>query len=51
MRLQENTFELDIKVKVLRNVQYPLHYVTYVPAKFEVAMSNGLGYAFTRKCI
>ena len=23
--------------------QYPLHHVTYAPAKFEVAMSNGLG--------
>ena len=30
-------------------VQYPLHHVTYAPAKFEVAMSNGLGIdAFTR---
>ena len=28
---------------VTRNVaQYPLHYVTYVPATFEVATSNGL---------
>ena len=27
----------------------PLHYVTYVPAKFEVATANGLGDAFTRK--
>ena len=23
--------------------QYPLHHVTCAPAKFEVAMSNGLG--------
>ena len=29
--------------------QYPLHNMTYVPAKFEAAMSNGLGWnAFTR---
>ena len=28
---------------------YPLHYMTYAPAKFEAAMSNGLGgNAFTR---
>ena len=26
-----------------------LHYVPYVPAKFEVATANGLGDAFTRK--
>ena len=32
--------------------QYPLHYVTYAPVKFEVAMSIGLGRdAFTRKYI
>ena len=33
-----------------RNVaQYPLHNMTYAPAKFEAAMSNGLGgAAFTR---
>ena len=30
--------------------KYSLHHVTYAPAKFEVAMSNGLGVdAFTRK--
>ena len=28
---------------------YPLYHVTYVPAKFEDATSNGLGDAFTRK--
>ena len=29
--------------------QYPLHHMTYTPAKFEVDMSNGLGgSAFTR---
>ena len=33
-----------------RNIaQYPLHHMTYAPAKFEAAMSNGLeGNAFTR---
>ena len=33
-----------------RNVaQYPLHHMTYAPAMFEVAMSNGLGgYIFIR---
>ena len=31
-------------IKVTRNVaQYPLHYVTYLTTKFEVATSNGLG--------
>ena len=35
-------FDLYIGVKVTQNVaQYPLHQVTYAPAKFEVAMSNG----------
>ena len=29
---------------VTQNIaQYPLHHVPYAPAKFEVAMSNGLG--------
>ena len=42
MHLQEST----------QNVaQYPTHHVTYVLAKFEVAMSNGLDDAFTRKYI
>ena len=28
----------------IRNIaQYPLHHMTYAPAKFEAAMSNGLG--------
>ena len=37
------TFHLDLRVKVPQNVahEYPLHHVTYAPAKFEVA----------RKCI
>ena len=52
MHLQENTlFALDLGVKVTQNVaQYPLHHVTYLATKFEVAMSKGLGGdAFTRK--
>ena len=52
MHLQENTvFDLDLGVKVTQDVaQYPLHYVTYVPAKCEVATSNSLGGdVFTRK--
>ena len=36
------TFDHYLGVKVTQNVaQYPLHHVTYAPAKFEVAMSNG----------
>ena len=43
------TFDPDFKVT--SNVaQYPLHIETYVPAKFEVATSYGLGKdAFIRK--
>ena len=39
--------------KVTQNVaQYPPHHVTYAPANFEVAMSNGSGGdASTRKYI
>ena len=50
MHLQENTlFDLVLGVNVTGNVaQYPLHNVTYAPAKFEVATPNGLGDAFTR---
>ena len=34
----------DLGFKVTQNIaQYPLHHVTYTPAKFEVATSNGLG--------
>ena len=34
----------DLGVKVTRNVaQYPLHHVTYLTTKFEVATVNGLG--------
>ena len=52
MHLQKNTV-FDLEVKVTQNVaQYHLHYVTYAPAKFEVAMTNSLrGDAFTRKYI
>ena len=52
MDLQERTF-YDLEVKVTQNVaQYHPHHVTYAPANFEVAMSNGLGEdAFTRKYI
>ena len=52
MHLQESTL-LDLDIKVTRNVaQYPLHYVTYAPAKFDAATSNGLGEdVFLRKNI
>ena len=52
MHLQENTlYDLDLVVKATQNVvQYPPNYITYAPAKFEVATSNSLGEdAFTRK--
>ena len=40
------TFDLDLGVKATQNIaKYPLH------AKFEVATSNSLGDAFTRKYI
>ena len=49
MHLQENTV-FDLGVKVTQDVaQYFLHYVTYAPAKFEFATSNGLGDAILRK--
>ena len=43
MHLHEITlFDLYLGVKVTQNVaQYPLHYVTYLITKFEVATSNG----------
>ena len=52
MHLQESTFS-DLGVKVTQNVaQYPPHHKPYAPAKFEVAMSYGLGEdAITRKYI
>ena len=51
MNFQENTlFDFDFKVNVTQHfAQFPLHYVSYAPAKFAVASPNGLGgYAFTR---
>ena len=52
MDLQESTL-YDLEVKVTLNVaKYHPHHVTYAPANFKVAMSNGLGEdAFTRKYI
>ena len=46
-------FMFDLDLGVTQNIaQYPLHHVTYAPAKFEVAMSNDLGGdKFTRKYI
>ena len=52
MHLNENTlFDHDLGVKVTQDVaQYPLHHVTYLDTKFEVATSNSLGGdAFTSK--
>ena len=44
------TSNLKIWVNVTQNVaKYPLHHETYVDAKVEVATSNGLGDALTRK--
>ena len=42
MHLQENTlFDMDFEVKVTQNVaKYPLHYVTFAPAKFRVVRSK-----------
>ena len=43
MHLQENIlFDHDLGVKVTQNVaQYPRYYVTYAPAKFDIATSHG----------
>ena len=52
MHSQEKTlFDLDLGVKVTQNVaQYPLKYVTYILAKFDIATSNGSREdGFTRK--
>ena len=54
MHFKENSkFDPDLGIKVTRNVtQYPLHHVTYLATKFEVATSNRLGGdTFTRKYI
>ena len=50
-RIYPLSFTFNIGLKVTGNVfQYPLHHVTYAPATFEVAKSNGSGGdAFTRK--
>ena len=41
MHLQENTL-FDLGVKVTQNIaQYPVRYVTYAPAKFDIATSHG----------
>ena len=46
-------FIFDLELAVTQNIaQYPLHHVTYAPAKFIVAMSYTLGGdKFTRKYI
>ena len=51
MHLQENTlYDLDLVIKVTQNVvQYPPNYITYAPAKFEVATSSS--FVFTRNYI
>ena len=54
MHLQEIQYlTFDLGIKVIGNVaQYPLHYVTYVSTRLEVATSKGLGVdAYTRKYI
>ena len=44
MKIQYLTFDLDLWVKVTRNVAHcPLHHETYAPTEFEVTMSKGLG--------
>ena len=49
MDLQESTL-YDLEVKVTQNVaKYHPHHVTYAPANFKVAMSNGLGESFYKK--
>ena len=46
------TFDLYLGDKVIQKfAKYPLHYVTYAHAKFEVATPNGPGDAFIRKYI
>ena len=42
MKIHYLTFDLDLGINPTRNVaQYPLHHVTYAPARFEVATFNG----------
>ena len=46
------TFDLYLRAKVSQNAaHYLLHHVTYAPAMFEAATSNGFGDAFTIKNI
>ena len=41
MHLQENTL-FDLDLGVIQNVaQYPRHHVTYAPANFDIATSQG----------
>ena len=50
--LHPTVFEMHLQENILFVAQYPLHHVTYSPAKFEIATSNGLEEdAFTRKYI
>ena len=52
MHLQKNSlYDLELVVKVTQSVvQCPPNYMTYAPAKFDVARSNSLGEdGFTRK--
>ena len=43
-KMHNLVFDLDLGVKFTQNIaQYPLHHVTYAPAKFENAMYNNLG--------
>ena len=41
------TFDFEV-IETWNIAQYPLHHVTYTPAKFEVAMFNLLEDAFTK---
>ena len=45
MHLQE-IFDLTLTQRLMKHC--PLHHVTYVPAKFEIARANGKGDTFTR---
>ena len=43
-KIHHLTIDLDLGIKVTVNVyQYPLHHVTYVAIKVEVATTNGSG--------
>ena len=51
MHLQENTvLDLTLTIKVTQNIAlYPLHVTYAAAAKFEIATSNSLGGAFSRR--